>query len=289
MCCASLCLALGACGNSAGSGGAPGALSLSLSSATALALQDGTPAKITATVTGNSGPVTLAVRGVPSGTLSPVAEPGSNGSGAIMLTSSAGTPAGAYALQVTATDLGSTASQNLTMVVAVAGAVLSTVDRTQGVNGKLQQFMSTSFQPAEWDYPYFPNHTASEPAQLDHLGTQHIRLQGLSQAVPMRSNTGAASDWDFSKLDAVVQPVLSVGDHSPEFEIAVAPAFYVHRRGHLRYHQRIFRTTVRTWCATTTDRGSTGEGSTSSRQVLSPRVRTKSPGGASSTNTTSTA
>src|SRR6266702_1416474 len=120
---------------------------------------------------------------------------------------------------------GLTASQNLTMVVAVSGAVRSSVDPTQGVDGKLQQFMSTSFQPAEWDYPYFQNHTASEPAELDQLGPQHIRLQGLSQAVPMRSNTGAATDWDFSKLDAVVQPVLSVGDHSPEFQIAAAPAF----------------------------------------------------------------
>ncbi len=225
ICSASLCLALGACGNSTGFGGASGALSLALSSSTALAPQDGTPAKITATVTGNPGPVTLAVGGVPTGTLSQLAEPGTSGSSAIILTSSAGTPAGAYSLQVTATGGGLTASQNLTMVVAVSGAVRSSVDPTQGVDGKLQQFMSTSFQPAEWDYPYFQNHTASEPAELDQLGPQHIRLQGLSQAVPMRSNTGAATDWDFSKLDAVVQPVLSVGDHSPEFQIAAAPAF----------------------------------------------------------------
>jgi hypothetical protein len=115
---------------------------------------------------------------------------------------------------VTASEGGATASQNLTMVVAVSGAVRGTVDPTHGVNGKLQQFLSTSFRPAEWGYPYFQNHPASEPAQLDQLGPQHIRLQGFSQAVPMRS-----------KLDAVVQPVLSVGDHSPESQIAVAPAF----------------------------------------------------------------
>jgi hypothetical protein len=34
-----------------------------------------------------------------------------------------------------------------------------------------------------------------------------------------------ASTWDFGILDAITQPVLSVGDHSPEFQIAVAPAF----------------------------------------------------------------
>lgn len=231
ICSASLGFALGACGSSPGSTGTPGALSLSLSSSMAVAAQDGTPAKITATVTGNSGPVTLAVGGVPGGTLSQVVEPGSGGSGAITLTSSALTPAGSYSLKVTATDGGSAASQNLTMVVAVSAMVGSTVDQTQGVNGKLEQFMSTSFQPAEWDYQYFENHAALEPAELNQLGPQHIRLQGLSQAVPMKSNTGAATDWDFSMLDAVVQPVLSAADHSPEFQIAVAPRFMYNAQG----------------------------------------------------------
>lgn len=231
ICSASVGLAVGACGSSPASSGTPGALSLSLSSSMALAPQDGTPAKITATVTGNAGPVTLAIFGVPSGTLSQVVEPGSTGSGAITLTSSALTAAGSYSLKVTANDGGSAASQNLTMVVAVSGMVGSTVDQTQGVNGKFQQFMSTSFQPAEWDYQYFLNHAALEPAQLNQLGPQHIRLQGLSQAVPMKSDTGAATDWDFSKLDAVVQPVLSAADHSPEFQIAVAPAFMYNAQG----------------------------------------------------------
>ena len=231
ICSASLGLALGACGSPPGSGGVSGALSLSLSSSMALAPQDGTPAKITATVTGNAGPVTVAVSGVPGGTLSQVVEPGSSGSGAIILRSTAGTPAGSYPLEVTATDGGSAASENLTMVVAVSGIVGNTVDQTQGVSGKLEQFMSTSFQPAEWDYQYFQNHAALEPAQLNQLGPQHIRLQGLSQAVPMKSNTGAAADWDFSKLDAVVQPVLSAADHSPEFQIAVAPAFMDNAQG----------------------------------------------------------
>jgi hypothetical protein len=59
---------------------------------------------------------------------------------------------------------------------------------------------------------------ASEPAQRNQPGPHHIRLQGLSQAVPMRSNTGAATDWDFSKLDGGVAGVLSVADHSPNFK-----------------------------------------------------------------------
>lgn len=226
-CLAALCLAMTGCSSGSNSGG-PGTLSLSLSSSMALAPQDGTPAKITATVSGNSATVTFSVSGLPAGTVSNVAQQSGSSSGAITLTSSANTPAGAYTLKITATDgAGSSASQNLTLVVAVAGMVGATVDQTQGVNGKLQQFMSTSFQPAEWDYQFFQNHPASEPAQLNRLGSQHIRLQGVSQAIPMKANSNPqqATDWDFTKLDAVVQPVLSAADHSPEFQIAVAPAF----------------------------------------------------------------
>ncbi len=192
----------------------------------ALAPQDATPAKIIATVTGNSGAVMFKVTGLPSGTISSVAPQSGGTSAAISLTSSVNTPAGTYSLKVAATDnSGASGSQNLSLVVAVAGVLSSTVDQTQGVNGRLQQFMSTSFQPAEWDYQFFQNHPALEPAQLNTIGSQHIRIQGLSQAVPMKSNTGTASDWDFSKLDPVVQPVLSAADRSPEFQIAVAPAF----------------------------------------------------------------
>jgi hypothetical protein len=80
--------------------------------------------------------------------------------------------------------------------------------------------MSTSFQPAEWDYQFFTlNPTAT--TTLGNLAPQHIRLQGVSQGVPETT----ASTWDFTVLDAITQPVLGVGDHSPEFQIADAPAF----------------------------------------------------------------
>jgi hypothetical protein len=191
----------------------------------AIAPQDGTGAKVTAIVTGNSGTATLAVSGLPNGTSPQIAQPGANNVGTITLTSSTGTPAGTYTLTVTVTASNGVANQNLTLVVAVSVVASVTVDMNLGVNGKLKQFMSTSFQPAEWDYQFFPNHPASEPGQLNKLGPQHIRIQGISQAVPMKSNTGTASDWDFTKLDAVVQPILGAADHSPEFQIAVAPSF----------------------------------------------------------------
>jgi len=113
----------------------------------------------------------------------------------------------------------------LVLVIAIAASVANAVDTTLGVGGKLDEFMSTSFQPSEGNYQFFQNHTATEPTQLTKLGPQHIRLQAVSQGVPMKVNTGAATDWNFATLDAVVQPVLSAADNSPEFQIAVAPAF----------------------------------------------------------------
>lgn len=203
----------------------PGSLSLSLSSSMALAPQDGTPAKITATASGNSGAVTFAISGLPTGTISNVAQQSGSSTGAITLTSSASTPAGTYTLKVTATDgAGSSASQNLTLVVAVAGMVGATVDQTQGVNGKLQQFMSTSFQPAEWDYQFF-HLNPTDTTALGNLQPRHIRLQGVSQGVPQGSEGTSSTAWDFTILDDVTQSVLGVGDHSPEFQIAKAPAF----------------------------------------------------------------
>jgi hypothetical protein len=88
------------------------------------------------------------------------------------------------------------------------------------VTAPLNLAMSTSFQPAEWDDAFFtlaPNGTTT----LGNLLPQHIRLQGVSEGVPQTSS----ATWDFSVLDDITQPVLGVGDHSPEFQIAVAPAF----------------------------------------------------------------
>jgi len=97
-----------------------------------------------------------------------------------------------------------------------------------GVNGRLQSFMSTSFQPAEWDSGFFQqNPNATMP--LWKLAPQHIRIQPVSQAVPQT----APDQWDFSQLDAIVIPVLKIADHSPEFQVAVAPSFMNDAHGHL--------------------------------------------------------
>lgn len=89
--------------------------------------------------------------------------------------------------------------------------------------------MSTSFQPAEWDDTFFCNPGACTPqtwsttktTSLGNLQPHHTRLQTLSQGVPQSTT----STWDFSVLDAITQPVLSVGDHSPEMQLGWAPTF----------------------------------------------------------------
>lgn len=94
------------------------------------------------------------------------------------------------------------------------------VQISSGTSGSFNVAMSTSFQPAEWDYQFFTNNPGATTT-LGNLMPQHVRLQAISQGVPQTS----ATTWDFSVVDAITQSVLSVGDHSPEFQIAKAPAF----------------------------------------------------------------
>jgi len=79
--------------------------------------------------------------------------------------------------------------------------------------------MSTSFQPAEWDYQFFSN-VPGAVIPLGNLQPTHIRLQTVSQGVPQRT----VNSWDFSVLDAITQPVLTVGDHSPQMQLGWAPS-----------------------------------------------------------------
>jgi hypothetical protein len=217
-----------ACGSAGGSNlGATGKLTLSLSTSTVVAAQDGTPGTVDVTVSGASigSSVSVAASNLPSGVTSQFAPAAGGLSGTISVIAGSATPAGTYSAGVTATSGNQTASQSFVLVIAIAASVGSNVNASLGVGGKLEEFMSTSFQPSEGNYQFFQNHAATEPALLNKLGPQHIRLQGISQAVPMKANTGSATDWDFTILDGIVQPLLGAADHSPEFQIAVAPPF----------------------------------------------------------------
>jgi hypothetical protein len=230
-------LAVAACSasHSTLSGTTPPALTVTLGASSVVAPQDGTTASIAVNIGAQSGTPKVVVSGLPAGLTGQFTPIDGGPSGSITFTGSAGAAAGSYAATVTVTDESQSASQSLTVISAVVARVGSANDTTQGVNGVLKQFMSTSFQVAEWFAGYFGTGATetSRESTLVALGPQHIRLQPVSQGVPMIANTGNASDWDFTLLDQTVQPVLSIGDQSPEFQIATAPAWMCFSNGDL--------------------------------------------------------
>jgi hypothetical protein len=79
-----------------------------------------------------------------------------------------------------------------------------------GVNGQLKEAMSTSLQPAPWQYEFFTLHPAAA-ADLAALNPQHIHIQAVDRAVPWIAKTGnPVTDWDFSELDAMVPQIVAV-------------------------------------------------------------------------------
>jgi hypothetical protein len=200
---------------------------VTLGSANVVVPQDGMAAQLPVNITGATGSPTVTVSGLPTGVAQQFAAANGGPSGTLKFTGSASAAAGSYSATVNVSLSGQTASQSFTLVSAVVATVGSATNTTQGVNGVLKQFMSTSFQIGGWTTDYFGSgatETALETT-LDQLGPQHIRVQVVAGAVPMVSNTGTASDWDFTLLDTTLQPVLQTADHSPELQIAVAPAW----------------------------------------------------------------
>jgi hypothetical protein len=216
--CAALAFAVG-CGN-AGVHTIPApSLTLSLSNSSPLAFQ-GQPAvtdNVTVTPIGSIGNVTLTVTGLPQGATDTIQSPGTGTSGSISI--EAGTAAaGTYPLTITASDGTTSGQANATLTIGAASVISSST------SGAFSVAMSTSFQPAEWDYQFFtmnPNATTT----LGNLNPHHIRLQAVSEGVPQGSAGTSSQAWNFSIVDAITQPVLGVDDHSPEFQIAKAPPF----------------------------------------------------------------
>ncbi|MGA3205884.1 MAG: hypothetical protein ABSF12_25605, partial [Bryobacteraceae bacterium] len=121
-----------------------------------------------------------------------------------------------------------TACAYLGMAISLSAQTPISVQVLNQTNGRLQSFLSTSFQPAEWDSAFFTNVPAGA-GLLWQIAPQHIRLQPISQGVPMT----APNQWDFSTLDAVLIPVIGTGDHSPELQLATGPAFMDDANGDL--------------------------------------------------------
>lgn len=225
--CAVLAFAAG-CGSSNSSTMPNLALTLASSSATMYqgASQNTVTVNATTTLSNSTAPIAVTVTGLPTGAsyqatevLAPKTPAGPTWN---IVFTEASAAAGSYAPTVTASAGSLTSSQALSLTIGAAAVVASSP------TGPFSLAMSTAFQPAEWDYQFFSNNAALNPSPqttLGNLGPHHIRLQGISQGVPQGAAASTSTAWDFSVLDAIVQPVLGVGDHSPEFQIAKAPPF----------------------------------------------------------------
>jgi hypothetical protein len=221
--CASVAFAVG-CGGGGMSGGgvSGGGVTLSLANSSAQVYQGQTSVTVNVSLarTGTTGNLTLTVTGLPTGVSDTVQSPGSGTSGSIAFSAETSAALGDYPLTVTASDGNVSGTSSLTLTVGAAAVIAA------NQTAPFTLAMSTSFQPAEWDFQFFTsNPQASTLANLNQLGPNHIRLQGVSQGVPQGSEGTTSTAWDFSTLDGITQPVLGVGDHSPEFQIAKAPAF----------------------------------------------------------------
>ena len=80
--------------------------------------------------------------------------------------------------------------------------------------------LSTSFQVAPWTDSAFLAHPEI-PDLLGRLNPHHVRVQVIDGSIPEI----APDVWDFEGLDRQLQPILSAADHSPELQLANAPAF----------------------------------------------------------------
>ena len=227
------CVMTGCGGGSGGGSGSGLPVSVSLPVSSITVAQDGAPSSVNITINSSSETALVSVAGLPGGVGEKYAASDTNPSGVLTFTANSSSAAGTYQPTITVNSAGQTASLQFTLLVAPVVAVSNSVDTTSGVKGTLKQFMTTSFQVAEWSQGFFATSASAREATLSSLSPQHIRLQPLSQGIPMKTNTGAASDWDFTVVDQVVQPVLALADHSPEFQIAVAPAWMCDSSGHL--------------------------------------------------------
>ncbi len=225
----SLSLLLASCGGDSAAPAQPDPISISLSTSSLTARQDGTPASVSVTVqrpAGNTNAVTLSVTPV-LGLAAQITSPGAASTGQVTFTVQSAA-AGPYTVAVQATDGTTNASASLVVDVAVVATVKALTNTNAGFHGTLQNFMATSFQPAEWDYQFFVSNPGAA-ATLNALGAEHIRLQPVSAGTPQKAD----QSWDFTVLDAILNPVIAGGDKSPELQLAVAPAWMNDASGHL--------------------------------------------------------
>jgi hypothetical protein len=197
----------------------PTSFSITPSSSAVTVSQDGTPVRLTITVARTStGGLSMATSGLPAGILSGGAvNSGPDQAIDFQITNPAMVPAVTYPLLIKISD----ATNSAQITVPVTVAIAASVHATSTLHSDM--FMSTSFQPADWSYQFFQTNTTARMQTLNSLGSRHINLQPMDGATD-NLNPAQAGPLDFTKMDAIVQPVLQVTDNSPLLQL-YAPAW----------------------------------------------------------------
>lgn len=218
------------CGGEANPPPPPQQIGVRLSPITLKVLQNGTSASVDVTVTrpaGTSRPVTLTLYSVPAGVTAQVDSPGNGDTGKITFTAAAqeGT-AGTYQVRVRAGDGKAMGIADLALTVVI-------IARVGALAGRIDTFMSTSFQPASWSDDFFiPGRHPEATVPLDDLRPQHINVQVLDRDIPQ--TTASPDTWDFTYIDRMLNPIFTAGDHNPLYQIAMGPPFMYSSPGELR-------------------------------------------------------
>jgi hypothetical protein len=161
-----------------------------------------------------------------------VDSPGSGDTGKITFTAAAqeGT-AGTYQVRVRADDGESYGVADLALTVVIVAQVGT------ATAGRIETFMSTSFQPASWSDDFFiPSRHPEATVPLDDLRPQHINVQVLERDIPqLTPGTPTTPDtWDFTYIDRMLNPIFTAGDNSPLYQIALGPPFMYSAPGQFR-------------------------------------------------------
>jgi len=219
--------AIAGCGGSSG-GTKQQEVTIAISSASATAPVGSASAPLTVTVgrvPGDTNSVSLTVSGVEAGVTPQIVQPGTGNSGTITFAASALAAPGTIPVIVNATEGGPVASANVSLTMlsapATVNAIVSpTVNTSLGFGGQMQTMMNTQFQAAEWAQSFFPS-VPSATTTLSNLHPQHIRVYTNSLGIPQRAD----KSWDFTVLDATLDPVVSVGDKSINLVLVQGPSW----------------------------------------------------------------
>jgi hypothetical protein len=220
------------CGGGTAAKPLPLPIGVTLSPSALRVVPDGTPASVEVTVTrpaGTSRAVTLTLLSVPAGVTAAVQSPGAGSKGTLTFSATAQEGgAGTYQVRVRADDGESYGVVDLALTVIIVARVGTLTA------GRIDTFMSTSFQPASWSDDFFDRHP--DTSHLDDLRPQHINVQVLERDIPqLTAWTPTSPDtWDFQFIDRMLNPIFTAGDRNPLYQIAMGPPFMYSSPGELR-------------------------------------------------------